>query len=176
MPVVQPVSDPLAQNPPAARVDGRCPVCGYGLRGLPEAGKCPECGRPYDQESARYLRPWPRALAGQVWRCWPLGGVALGVAYIFCDGDSGPPILPGWIPALIVLGGFLSALKFVVNCQAMIRSTLEQSLPCRTRAEGGVSVLLWIGKIVGLFAAVLFILAYALLAWAYGLTKTGMSV
>ncbi len=36
-----------------------CPQCGYLLSGLPDQGKCPECGRGYSiEELERIWRPW----------------------------------------------------------------------------------------------------------------------
>lgn len=39
---------------------GRCPDCGYSLKGLPAQHRCPECGFPYDQRTRvwRPRRPW----------------------------------------------------------------------------------------------------------------------
>ncbi|MHC4774815.1 MAG: hypothetical protein ACYTBR_06045 [Planctomycetota bacterium] len=46
---------PQVQEPP----EPTCPICDYSLRGLPEAGCCPECGCSYDPRllSVRTARP-----------------------------------------------------------------------------------------------------------------------
>jgi len=38
---------------------GHCMGCGYALQGLPDVGKCPECGQTYDQETV-VLHGWAR--------------------------------------------------------------------------------------------------------------------
>jgi hypothetical protein len=35
-----------------------CPACGYLLRGLPEEGRCPECGAKFGNREAVYLFGW----------------------------------------------------------------------------------------------------------------------
>lgn len=41
-----------------ARLGGRmCLRCGFDLRGLPDAGRCPECGEPFDTTRAMEGRP-----------------------------------------------------------------------------------------------------------------------
>lgn len=36
-------------NPESIEIDLPCTSCGYNLRGLSQAGRCPECGQPIDQ-------------------------------------------------------------------------------------------------------------------------------
>src|SRR4051812_13894108 len=41
----------LAASSPTTLPLEACPDCDYALAGLPPEGVCPECGRPYDQET-----------------------------------------------------------------------------------------------------------------------------
>ncbi len=48
---IPPTVDPLRLS--------HCGGCGYALNGLPDVGVCPECGKPYDQETV-VLHGWAR--------------------------------------------------------------------------------------------------------------------
>lgn len=57
-----PRPDPEPATIPAVRLD-TCPFCGYPLEGLPSAGRCPECGLAYD-ENTYILRAITRGTSG----------------------------------------------------------------------------------------------------------------
>lgn len=52
------------------RADPYCPHCGYTLIGLPEEGKCPECGRPFRMTVVEMFRRDPQWV--MAW--WRLSG------------------------------------------------------------------------------------------------------
>ena len=50
----------LRQRAIQARTDDFCSHCGWTLQGLPEEGRCPECGRPYRIKIVRMFRRDPQ--------------------------------------------------------------------------------------------------------------------
>ena len=83
---------------------GRCPICGYNLRGLPSTHRCPECSWPYDARTRiwRPLKPkaifagligFIGAIEGLVWfvvGAPPIFGIAIFVGWL------GPASYVGW--------------------------------------------------------------------------------
>jgi hypothetical protein len=51
---------------PGVRLLPRCPVCDYDLTGLPDEGRCPECGFEYDNS---FMMRYGRPIAGRA--TWP---------------------------------------------------------------------------------------------------------
>jgi hypothetical protein len=64
--------DPAAQRIPIPQ----CQSCGYLLVGLPDAGYCPECGQPYNPETARPILP-KRPFLGYVYLLVPAATLLL---------------------------------------------------------------------------------------------------
>lgn len=75
---ITPTVDPLRLS--------HCVGCAYALNGLPEVGVCPECGKPYGQETI-VLYGWARGSHANIanasprivfWVCIPMGMIILG--------------------------------------------------------------------------------------------------
>src|SRR5436190_1837957 len=90
-------ADPQSDDPimPASSVsdpncvdDGSCAKCGYALRGLPDHGKCPECGEVYTPSTIRPAITHPGALELCVRFGWPIMALLLTLPML-AGGDRG---------------------------------------------------------------------------------------
>ena len=84
-----------------------CPACGYLLQGLPPEGRCPECGRCYDQETI-ILYGWARGTHANA--LTSRGAVAVGMLMLMSAGTLAAilnPASPGSmkLAMLAFLGG-----------------------------------------------------------------------
>lgn len=76
---------------------GWCQRCEYSLAGLLAAGRCPECGLPYDPHSEWYrLRPRAR-LQRDVVLAFILAGI-----FLYGFTQDADPEAPWWLPAAFV--------------------------------------------------------------------------
>ncbi|MHC5028220.1 MAG: hypothetical protein ACYTGR_15820 [Planctomycetota bacterium] len=133
---------------PAARTirDGRCHACGYALSGLAETGTCPECGIPYDRESAHRLEPWPSAFEVCLRLGWPVMGLVIAGVLLTAPSFVMLSLPLGW--AMIV--------AVAVNSYYQVRSMLRRSLPDAVRTKGPVAIL----RAIGTTLCVIILLAF----------------
>lgn len=104
-PVGSATSDPGATTEPRVEHELVCAECDYNLIGLPQAGRCPECGYSID-ESIRAGGFWTQTRIRSLrWTCWlaalsvPPWTIAVGISRV-----SGPtPLLRGIVATLAVL-------------------------------------------------------------------------
>ena len=141
---IPPKVPPVVSHPPTTVADGavsategRCHWCGYKLRGLPNVGKCPECGTDYTPESATRLKPWPRAGMICLRIGWPLFGLGLIVALEFAIQSGG---------IMTMLYGYPMLVAVPINSYFQVRSMLKRSLPEQKRTEGTIKGLRTFGK------------------------------
>lgn len=66
------------------RLPRRCQACGYDLRGLPDAGNCPECGEGYEPGTYVWVRERSRwsVLADRTVSCIGVAGVTATFLYV----------------------------------------------------------------------------------------------
>jgi hypothetical protein len=131
---------PLPTEPivaPTGRIAGDLPciACGYNLRALAEAGRCPECGEPVKRSTTYHLRPSP---------AW-LKRLEEGVNLL----TTGIPVI-GIGAGLLGLGGFLLGsfsgvsaaaplLVFavlLVSAISVVKITIADPTPLVRRREG----------------------------------------
>jgi hypothetical protein len=93
----------------------RCATCGYQLRGLPDAGRCPECGEHYGPD---IFIIWGRHGGNVRSRTWPLVGMVLSVLYMVSIGIYVLATYPGgtfMVGPLVwgAFGFFISSVGFI---------------------------------------------------------------
>ena len=67
-----------------------CGGCGYDITGLPSAGRCPECGRPYGEERKRPAPSRPHlvpddVLLSRTWRAGAMLAFVSVISYTACS-------------------------------------------------------------------------------------------
>lgn len=132
----------------------RCFQCGYELTGLPESGRCPECGEEHNLILSRWLQPWPSAGA-ICWRVtWPFVLGLIGGSMM---------LLAGELQALLVLCMGFTWLMFLVapfNAYFSIRSLLRRHLPNQRRSGGMIAGLRTLGTLVFVLAVIVVVLPW----------------
>jgi hypothetical protein len=91
---------------------GNCQECGYALHGLPDEGRCPECGRLYDQSTV-VLHGWSHGSTSSVatarpWEAAAVVGVnALCIWYALSPGFKAVLYSP-WTYVVIGYGAYVA--------------------------------------------------------------------
>ena len=81
---------------------GKCPICGYNLRGLPSKYSCPECGWPYDAQTRIWRPQKPKAIfAGLIGF---IGGGGFLVHFIVQAPRIGIPVFVLWMGLASYIG------------------------------------------------------------------------
>jgi hypothetical protein len=110
------------------KTDEPCLFCGYNLRGLPQEGACPECGRAV-RETTSVARRWvfdarsSSALAGSLLLgISPVGLIALTVVLLLglCMGSTSGPADTLWIVGVLVTS-IITCLPWLVGVVLLLR-------------------------------------------------------
>ncbi|MCA9296856.1 MAG: hypothetical protein KC983_10065 [Phycisphaerales bacterium] len=137
---------------------GRCPQCGYVLKGLPADGNCPECGTAYGIAEAARLQPWPDALSIILRLGWPV--LLLILAVMMQMPGSGDGACAG------MLIGWFAIVAIAVNSWVQIKRILKRSLPEQTRTRGPIAIM----RRIGITLCVLILLAFVAVPLVFGIT------
>jgi hypothetical protein len=143
-------SAPPTQPDYPVRKDGHCYQCGYSLIGLPQVGRCPECGVEYDQVSAKRLQPWPSALQVCALLGWPIVLILIAMNLV----SHGRSPLTGI--GLLMLG--LGIVGLPINSWISVHILLKRSMPENVRTRGGVAIMRRLGIALCVFALLILVL------------------
>jgi len=109
-----------------------CPTCAFSLKGLPDQGKCPECGGAYDPDNIFPLVP-PSPLRALWHAVIPIG---IGALIVFAMGAIGASTRDEfWAFSIVVLAGILACAcviwaswRFIVLVDALQKALPAQKL------------------------------------------------
>lgn len=136
-----------------ARVEpvGRCPACGYDVRGLREA-RCPECGGAFDADALRRgLLPVVEDGRDVLWvAVWLSAGTVVGSVLLAFE----PAAMVG---GMLLFASGVSHVLVVARALELLRQTRN---PVKHRGAAGVA--LWLGGAAAVASGIVWLLQRAL--------------